>query len=226
MKFVHIAVAVLLAAAPIAIQGAIHTNWVVVVGTDTGYPSATLDLINTGSAALESEQHDDYESYTGATGTSSPTNLNDGTTGGDNIVGDIALDLSNGWTSTYILDTTTARAGYHVTKIQTICGWTAPLGDQRYEVFYSTASAPDSFISIGSFACSTNVPSDQYTTRITITDDDDDGDADYEDGIVASNTKKIRFVFDNIPGYDYTACYREMDVFGDPAPTGTMIVVR
>ncbi|MCC7193204.1 MAG: hypothetical protein IT444_10530 [Phycisphaeraceae bacterium] len=105
-------------------------------------PGGTTNLIS-GMASVDS-------GFTGAGGSNTAA-LTNNTHGTNTSLPATGFDTNGIWTSTYTFDTTLNTAGYDLVQVDTFAGWTTSRSDQKYELFYSTVSAPSTFISLGIF---------------------------------------------------------------------------
>jgi hypothetical protein len=119
--------------------------------------------------------------------------------------GAFATGGNGGGTSvTYTLPTAS-----NLTSIAVYGGWQdGGRDEQSYDVLYSTAAAPGTFLPLGSVDFNPQDPAgNPQVTRVTLTDDT---------GTLASNVAALRFDFTATEnGY---SGYAEIDVFGSPVP--------
>jgi len=133
----------------------------------------------------------------------------------DNNLDNYVLDVSNTWTLTVALNTSTNKNGYKISGIKTISGWNVDYVDQNYQLLYATASNPDTFISLGSFTLNNSnsyadLNQSGTTLQIALTD---------STGAIASNVAKLQFVFaPATSAWAHGTAYREIEVFGTAAP--------
>jgi hypothetical protein len=144
-------------------------------------------------------------------------NLNDGSLGitTGNHIGSVAFTASGTWTTTFALDLSVNTNGYDITSINSIAGWTDVRIDQKYTLLYSTAAAPTTFISLGTFTYSPagQTGTSDRSSEITLT------------ATGLTNVAALQFNFQTPGGYasDETT-YREIDAFGVASPLAVAVV--
>ncbi len=187
-------------------------------------PGGTTNLIS-GMASVDS-------GFTSAGGSNTAA-LTDNTHGADSSLPAAAYDPDGTWTSTYTFDTTVNTAGYDLVQVDTFAGWTTARSDQKYELFYSTVSAPSTFISLGVFhnylveeGFGPSYPSASNTSTHT--------KLSSSGGAIVSNMKSLRF---NVMVVDSSSIspnpetvFREWQAFGSPTPvpesaTGGLLLI-
>jgi hypothetical protein len=177
-------------------------------GTNTGL-STSVNLVTQGQSTFTSLASADFTPWSG--GSSGIPALNDNSTNA------CPLDTNDAsWTLKVSLNTTAAAMGYNVAEIKTISGWNADYVDQKYTLSYSTAFAPDTFITVGTYSLyntgsvSGGLGNSARTLQIDLTD---------SSGLLAANVAKLQFVFQSAGGtYGHPTAYREIEVFGTAAP--------
>ena len=200
------------------------------IGNELAYLASASDLINQGSPTFSPPQVvSGYTPFTlgGGSGTTTTDAMNNGVIGASNDLSSIAFDLDGVWSSTFNLNTTLNPAGYDVTRIQTISGWSDNRTNQQYQVLYSRVGDGGVFTSLGNFFYRPNSGTDN-STRLTL------------DIAGLTQVAAIEFVF-AVPDGGTASVYREADVFGSasvrasavPEPAslgafaaGTLLVLR
>lgn len=185
--------------------------------SQTAFPVSSTDLINQGQPTFSSQTVTGFTPFTCcAPGVSDTAALNDGSAGTASQSGGTAFDLDGTWTSTFNLNLATNTNGYDITGVNTFSGWPDTRTDQKYELLYSTAAAPATFISLGTFSFG---PQAGGSAEISLTD---------TTGIIATNVAAVRFNIED-PGFNGSdqTVYRELDVLGkastpEPASLGLL----
>ncbi|MFA7345955.1 MAG: PEP-CTERM sorting domain-containing protein [Terrimicrobiaceae bacterium] len=167
--------------------------------SQTFYTVSSTDLVNQGESTFLSQDTTDFTSWS-----SDPASiLNDGAAGPG-----IALDLADGtWTTTFNLNLSTNTLGYDITGVNTYAGWNDARVNQKYTLSYSTAAAPTTFLSLGTFTFKP-LPSNigDASTRVSLTEG--------TTGVLATNVASIRFTFEEPTDAGDRTVYREVDVLG------------
>ncbi|MBI2511421.1 MAG: PEP-CTERM sorting domain-containing protein [Opitutae bacterium] len=116
--------------------------------------------------------------------------------------------MPNNVTITFTFDLSTNTSGYDLSAIRTFASWDDGRDGQRYEVQYSTASAPSTFTSLYTIASynPSFVTGDPANTVVQLT---------ASSGSLATNVAALRFFF---TGFENGGtAYREFDVVGAAA---------
>lgn len=176
--------------------------------SEVAFPVSATDLINQGQPTYSSQSVSGFNAFTCCPpGPSDTAALNDGSAGTPSTSLGTAFDLDGTWTSTFNLDLSTNTNGYDLTGVNTFSGWPDARTDQKYELLYSTASAPATFISLGTFSFG---PGAGGSAEISLTD---------STGTLATNVAAVRFNI-QAPGLNAQdeTVYREIDVTGNASP--------
>jgi len=178
--------------------------------SETAFIVSAFDLINSGASSLSSTTHSGYTAYAeGGREPTSAANLNDGRSGlpyigfGARALGTVSYDADGRWASTYRLNTSLNAAGYDISGIRAISGAPSVSRNQRFELFFSTVAAPETFASYGTYSF---MPGGSGGARITLS------------GAIAQNVAAVRFSAEPVGGIG--TVYREFDVFGSPSGSG------
>lgn len=151
------------------------------------FPASATSLIQNGAPSL-----------LGASATVTPnggiTPLNDGGTSAISY-------LDSTYSVTYVLDTSINTAGYDLSSISTISGWTASRIAQLYSIDYTTVTnaSPAQLTSSVSYD-----PAAEGSAKVMLTD---------SSGLLASGVNSITF---NIYNPGFGTVYRELEVEGTP----------
>ena len=197
-----------LIATTIALTMATAASAVTVVSTsqiNAGYVVSNSDLLQTNLASTSSVGSFSRE---GEAGLPALVDGGFGPLGGviTNGAGLAAATADATNSITYTLD-----GAYNLTLINTYAGWDQYRGGQSYTVFYATASAPTTFVSLASVF--------NNTTGAASTDFVNTGTSIFDPaGFLATNVVALRFDFGGDLQFGY-AGYREIDVFGTSAAT-------
>jgi hypothetical protein len=159
----------------------------------------TTNLLTQGQSTLGSLNSPNFSPW----GASDLSKLN------DNDVHGYALDLNDSsWTLYAAFDVSINTLGYNITEIDTISGWAWDYVDQKYNLSYSTVTAPGSYISLGTFTLNDTSGRTAKSLEIALTD---------SSGIIATNVAKLRFDFQKAGGlYNHPTAYTEIQAFGTP----------
>ena len=159
----------------------------------------TTNLLTQGQSTLGSLNSPNFSPW----GASDLSKLN------DNDVHGYALDLNDSsWTLYAAFDVSINTLGYNITEIDTISGWAWDYVDQKYNLSYSTVTAPGSYISLGTFTLNDTSGRTAKSLEIALTD---------SSGIIATNVAKLRFDFQKAGGlYNNPTAYTEIQAFGTP----------
>lgn len=170
------------------LPAAINLANIVQANQTNGSSQSTFDsfiapnLIQAGQGSLASATVED----SALNATFSPAGLNDGSAAGSANLTYYSATAGNGtlMPSTAIFQLT---AGYNITNIQVISGWTDHnLGEQAFQVLLSIGGG--TFTSIGTFANNANLGSGNASWLTTLT---------ASTGIIATNVTGIEFIFLN-----------------------------
>lgn len=190
VRMTHLMVGVLAGTSLLASVGSaavIQTNYFSAT-SQTDYPvSGTSLILNTA---------DTHESTTAS------ASLNGGVTPTNNGELENISYLDSAYSITYTLDTTANSAGYDITSIATISGWSASRIAQNYDVTYTTVTGD-------TVTLATNVnhnPGAEGSLKIALTD---------SGGLLATGVKSITFNIFN-PGFG--TVWRELEVEGSATP--------
>jgi len=186
------------------------------------YPCATTDLI---SGATYTWTGTDFSYYTwGVSESLLPSLLNDNATYPATMATfwdgsspplldmcDYTIVFAQGNPSASV--TYTLAAASNITEISVYGGWSTDADAQRWAVYYSTATDPDTFNLLRSVEYDPQVPvSGGSLTKVSLTDDT---------GILASDVVKIRFDIYSKWG-SYADGLGEIDVLPEPATMALM----
>lgn len=110
-------------------------------------------------------------------------------------------------TLTFNFDVTTNTGGYSLTTIRTYASWGDEGRDgQDYTVYYSTTSAPATYVELVNLNAFDTSSEDTPSTMVQLT---------HSSGTLATNVASLRFVFS---GYENDGSgYSEFDVMGSPS---------
>lgn len=206
-----------------AAHASIISTYTEAVGSVNGIATST-NLITRGQSTLGGISATGFYGWNGA----DISYLNDNSAGSFNNGNGTALDASHDqWNFLVSLNTAINTKGYDITGINTISGWTSNFANQKYTVYYSTVSQPDTFISLGDYSLNSAIAagndSTQTSLQIALTD---------SSGVIASHVAKLEFVFEKgswpnkTGGTDHNGtAYREVEVFGTAVPEPSTIAM-
>ncbi|MFZ2657827.1 MAG: hypothetical protein WAX69_23035 [Victivallales bacterium] len=169
--------------------------------SQTPYPVLKDDLVNAGSPSLAKVLFDDFAPHQACNAAA----LNDGNTGNPSDQNGVTFDLDGTWTTTFVLDASKASKGYDISEIRTVAGWPPSRAYQKYELLVSKVSAPDKFISMGTF--NVDAEGGALASQIKLTG---------KESLIETNVSSIKFKF-MVPNPAVPAtetAYREIDVVG------------
>ena len=127
------------------------------------------------------------------------------------------------YTISYVLDTSLNAAGYDITSLQTIHGWSVNSGNQKnqnYTVAVSTVNDSE-FKTVATVAyLPLSAANTSASTRVTVTNE--------STGVLATNVERIRFTY-TVPGTggsQPSPAIQEIDVFGAPSARSSLVQIR
>jgi hypothetical protein len=196
----------------------------VIVNLQTGacgtFPVSNNDLIEAGQPSLASVVLTSGEAKWG----SDVSKLVDGSVYGGSTFTDTAQTLTpaDGSVVTVTLDTTTNTLGYNISSIVSTAAMDLFGGysraSQKYDVAYSTVSAPSTWVNLSGDAGATvnRLADTSPESQVTVTS----GSA----APIATGVKALKFTFHDL-GYYPQNEYREIDVVGSAVPEPSTFVL-
>ncbi len=181
-----------------------------------GAISAT-DLINAGQATLATTANSNGGSFGFST-----AGINNGSAGANGAnsaffyTGNSAANGGFPETSTFGLNTTLSPLGYTITNVNVFAGYSgqAGLGNQVFQLLYSTAAAPATFVSLGTFTYTPDATAGVESTEQLLSS---------SSGPIATGVAAVQFVFQDptavqaiTGGGNAGTVIREADVIGTP----------
>ncbi len=173
------------------------------IGDSGGFTVSSSDLLQTNlsAAAITTGSYSFF-------GTNSLGTLTDGVFGAGGPDYATSVSFNPATVVRFDFDLTASPAGYNLTEIRTYTGWDTGRDGQEFQVDYSVAASPNTFIALATVG-----PHDVTSTlsygRVLVSITDLLG------GTLVGNVAALRFTFTTFE--NNASAWREIDVIGTPA---------